>query len=150
VVGWVPAPMAWKKKNDPLYRGDAAGGVALPDPGATLSIVEHILYLGGAGRPSRYQSVTEAEEIAAHFAGRAGKVYRTMVDLAEEAGAHHVSNLELMKLLRAKGHGQAKSSSALLVMQARRFAEQWAEHLLDFVDVPNKDLARAVKDIYEP
>jgi hypothetical protein len=142
--------MAWKKKNDPLFRGDAAEGVSLPDPGAPLSIVEHILYLGGAGRPSRYQSTTEAEEIAAHFAGRSGKVYRTMVELAETAGAHHISNLELMKLLRAKGYGRAKSSSALLVMQARRLAEQWAEHLLDFVDVPNHDVAQAVEDIYEP
>ncbi|MGH7298659.1 MAG: hypothetical protein ACRELB_27205 [Polyangiaceae bacterium] len=142
--------MPWKKKNDPLFRGDAATGVALPDPAADLSIVEHILYLGGAGRPSRYQSTTEAEEIAGHFAGSAGKVYRTMASRAEANGVRHLGNVELKALLRGKGYGGAKGSNALLVMQARRFAEQWAEHLFDFTDVPAAVVDSVVKDIYEP
>jgi hypothetical protein len=31
-----------------LFRGDAADGLAVPDPDAMSSIVEHILYIGGA------------------------------------------------------------------------------------------------------
>jgi hypothetical protein len=35
-------------------------------------------------------------------------------------------------------------------MQARRFVEQWAEHLLDFRNIEANDTARVVQDIYEP
>jgi hypothetical protein len=46
--------MPWKKSRDPLFRGDCAAGVSVPDPVAGTSVVDHILYLGGAGRPTRY------------------------------------------------------------------------------------------------
>ncbi len=47
----------------------------------------------------------------------------------------HIPRLELLKLLRGKGRGRAKWSSAHEVMTARRYVEQWAEHLFDFSDL---------------
>jgi hypothetical protein len=141
--------MAWKKNRDPLFRGDSAAGIAVPDPAAETSIVDHILYLGGPGRATCYQSTTEAEEVATQFAGKAGKVYRTTAPRAETHGVGHLSQVELKNLLRGNGHGRAKTSSALLVMQARRYVELNAEHLLDFAHVPSKTVAQVVKDVYE-
>ena len=142
--------MPWKKSHDPLFRGDSAAGVSLPDPAAGTSIVEHIIYLGGAGRATRYQSTTEAEDVATQFAGKTGKVYRTSAPRAETNRVVHLSQVELKSLLRGKGRGKAKASSALHVMQARRYVEQWAEHLLDFAKVHGKAISQVVKDIYEP
>ncbi len=141
--------MAWKKRSDPLFRGDAAAGVSVPDPAAKTSMVEHILYLGGPGRATRYQSTTEAEDVATRFAGKSGKVYRTTAPHAEGKGVAHVSQVELKGLLRGKGHGGAKSSSALLVLRARQYVEQWAEHLLDFANVPTDVVAQVAKSVYE-
>ena len=139
--------MPWRKGRDPLFRGDDIHGVATPDPRATI---EHVLYLGGAGRATKFQSTTETEDVAAYFAGRTGKVYRTSAPRAASQGVAHLSQVELKGLLRGKGHGAAKSSNPLLVMQARRYVEQWAEHLLDFSGIHPGSVARVAKDVYEP
>jgi hypothetical protein len=34
-------------------------------------------------------------------------------------------------------------------MQARRYVEPWAEHLLDFGDIATGDVARVVQELYE-
>jgi hypothetical protein len=31
----------WKQSRDPLLRGDTKGGVAVPDPAASASLVRH-------------------------------------------------------------------------------------------------------------
>jgi hypothetical protein len=71
--------------------------------------------------------------VARHFAGPAGHVYRAIVPVAEEHGVVHIGQKELLGLRRGKGKGRAAWPSALEVMQARRYVEQWAEHLLDFL-----------------
>jgi len=140
--------MAWKKSRDPLFRGDSAAGVARPEPSANDSIVAHILYLDGAGRSTPYQSTTESEEMAQHFAGRRGRVYRTTVKAAVARSVHHISRIELLKLLRGTGKGRAKWRSRFEVMQARRYVEMWAEHLLDYGDVAPEDVADIVAELY--
>jgi hypothetical protein len=142
--------MPWKKARDPLYRGDASDGLAIPLPAAKLSIVAHVLYLEGAGRETPYQSTTESEAVATQFARRNGKVYRTMAKKAEQHKVVHLSRIELMQLLRGTGQGKAKWTSALEVMTARRYVEMWAEHLLDFTNVPSSDAKTVVAEIYEP
>jgi hypothetical protein len=139
----------WKKKRDPLYRGDDATALSLPDPTARTSVVEHVLYLGGAGRRSPYQSTSESEGTAQRFAGRNGRVYQTTAPRAEGLGIVHIGQVELKKLLRGKGHGRAAGSSPLLVMQARQYVERWAEHLLDFSAVVDEDVPRIVGGLYE-
>lgn len=141
--------MPWRKNRDPLFRGDEGGGVSLPDPTAMLGIVEHVLYLGGAGRPTPFHSTSESEEAAKHFAGRSGRTYRTTAPKAESNGVVHISQVELKSVLRGKGQGRARWTSALEVMQARRYVEQWAEHLLDFSDIVPSDVPGAVGKIYE-
>jgi len=142
--------MAWKKSRDALFRGDSAARVSVPDPGANDSIVPHILYLEGAGRSTPYQSTTESEEVALHFAGRQGRVYRTTAKAAEARSVGHIGRVELGKLLRGKGHGRARWPSAFEVMQARRYVEMWAEHLLDFREVAPAEVADVIKELYEP
>lgn len=110
----------WKAKRDPLWRGDSAAGITEPTPTADPSLVRHILYLEGMGRATPYHSTSEAHETAARFAGSQGKVYRTTVGTAEEAGVSHISRLELLGLLRGKGKGRAKWNSAYEIMLARR------------------------------
>lgn len=140
--------MSWKKARDPLFRGDDAGGVSVPDPTATLGIVPHVLY-PGAGRRSPFHSTSESEDSANHFAGHSGRVYRTAAPKAEALGVAHVGQIELKKLLVGKGHGRAAWRSALEVMQARRYVEQWAEHLLDFSNVDPGDAARVAREVYD-
>jgi hypothetical protein len=70
--------------------------------------------------------------LAERFAGSTGKVYETLVPDAVSAGVEHISHVELLKLLKGTGHGQAKWRSAFEVMQARRYVEQSVEHLLGF------------------
>ncbi len=142
--------MSWKRNRDPLFRGDAADGVAPPDPAANASIVAHILYLDGAGRSTPFQSTTESEEVASHFAGRRGRIYQTSAKAAEARAVGHVSRTELIRLLRGKGQGRAKWSSAAEVMQARRYVELWAEHLLDFCRVAPEDVSKIVEELYKP
>jgi hypothetical protein len=48
--------------------------------------------------------------------------------------------------LKGNGKGKAKWGDPFEVMQARRYAEQWSEHLLDFRDHP--DAGSAVADIF--
>jgi hypothetical protein len=140
--------MPWRKKSDPLFRGDSADGLAVPDPAAGRSIVDHILYIDGAGRTTQFHSTSEQRETAKRFATPHGRVYRTTAPDAEAANVVHISQTELKSLLRAKGLGKARSSSAYRVMLARRYVEQWAEHLLDFSKVSAADTAQVVKDIY--
>lgn len=120
----------------------------MPVPSASLSIVEHVLYLGGKGRESPFQSTTESEDAAEVFAGTGGKVYRTTAARAAAKSVGHISRVELLGLLKGKGKGRAKWSSALEVMTARKYVEQWAEHLLDFAEIPEDEVADAVEEIY--
>ena len=126
--------MKWRKKTDPLYRGDAADAVITPVPKANHSIVRHILYLDGFGRETPYVSTTERTEVAALFAVRGG-IWTTTVPLAEQNGVGHIDNKQLLGLLKGKGKGRAKWSNAYEVLQAKRYAEQHFEHLLDFIGV---------------
>jgi hypothetical protein len=48
--------------------------------------------------------------------------------------------------LKGNGKGKAKWSDPFEVMQARRYAEQWSEHLLDFRDHP--DAEHAVAEVF--
>ncbi|MFH1465597.1 MAG: hypothetical protein ABIO70_14515 [Pseudomonadota bacterium] len=122
----------WRHQSDPLFRGDRADAVGLPSPSANDSIVRHILYLEGAGRETPYLSTTELHEIAEHFAGRNGRVWKAMLRRLHEEGITHISRIELLSLLKGRGKGRATWRSALEVAQARRYAEQWYEHLIDF------------------
>lgn len=126
--------MTWRKKTDPLYRGDSSDCVLTPIPKANPSIVRHILYLDGYGRETPYLSTTERPEVAALFAARGG-IWRTMAPLAVENGVTHFDNKQLLNLLKGKGKGKAKWPNAYEVLQAKRYAEQHFEHLLDFVRV---------------
>lgn len=140
----------WRRSKDPLWRGDSAAGVSLPSPDADRSIVRHVLYLDGAGRATPYHSTSERREVAEHFAGDAGaRVYETSVPHAETLGVSAISNIELLSLLKGKGHGDAAWPSAFEVLQARKYVEQWSEHLLKFCDVTgDADLAGIVKKLY--
>jgi hypothetical protein len=122
----------WRQKSDPLFRGDHADAVGLPSPSADDSIVRHILYLEGAGRKTPYLSTTELHEIAEHFGGRTGRVWKVMFRRLQDEGLTHISRIELLDLLNGRGKGRATWRSALEVALARRYAEQWYEHLIDF------------------
>jgi hypothetical protein len=121
----------WKPSRHPLLRGDASGGVRIPCPSADDSIVRHILYLEGPGRETPYLSTSEALE-AARFFAQGGTVWATFVKTARNHGVGHIGNAELLSAMKGNGKGKAKWDDAFEVMQARRYAEQWAEHLLDF------------------
>jgi hypothetical protein len=125
------AAQGWKAGRDPLYRGDTEHGVRLPEPGADSSVVRHVLYLGGPGRPTPYLSTTESRETAGRFAGQGGRLYVTRVPAWRDAGVVHRSRRELVQLLRGYGKGDAAWPSAFEVMQARRYVEEHAEHLAD-------------------
>lgn len=122
----------WRAKSAPLLRGDNAGGLTQPVPASARSIVRHVLFLGGPGRPTPYHSTTETEAVALRWAGPSGRIYQTTVKEAQVRNVRHVSHLELLQLLRGNGHGDAAWPSAADVKQARRYVEQSAEHLLDF------------------
>jgi hypothetical protein len=125
----------WKASEDLLFRGDSRDGVQLPTPGASDSIVRHILYLDGFGRPTPYLSTSEVRDVAARFASSGGRVYTTAVPGWAAHGVKHISQSELLQLLTGKGKGKASWNNALEVMQARRHAEESAEHLASFCDV---------------
>lgn len=122
----------WKASKHALFRGDAKGGVLPPVPSADASIVRHVLYLDGPGRLSPYLSTTESHKVAKHFARRQGLVYRTTVSSAKAVGVSHRSRKELLQLLKGRGKGDAAWHSPYEVAQARRYVEQWAEHLYDY------------------
>ncbi len=142
----------WKASRDNLFRGDDAESVSLPTPGADSSIVRHVLYLGGAGRESPYLSTTESSSVAEHFAGHDGRIWKTMAARANANGIGHTGKDELLFLLKGAGKGAAKWHSAFEVMQARRYVEEWLEHLLDFRalgEASQVDLRTIVDQIFE-
>ncbi len=119
-------------------------------PNANRSIVRHILFLDGAGRDTPYHSTSESRENAKYFAGELGGIYRTFVSRAADNAVRHISRIELLRLLRGTGQGDAAWPSALEVMQARRYVEQWSEHLLDFSECDGAALATDLLDaVYE-
>jgi len=120
----------WKSSKHPLYREDAKDSVCVPTPSADDSIVRHIMYLEGPGRETPYLSTTEDHDIAEHFS--CGAVWQTMVKIANAESISHISRSELLQLMKGNGKGKAKWPSAFEVMQARRYVEQWGEHLLGF------------------
>jgi hypothetical protein len=122
---------AWRSR-DPLYRGDDATAVRCPVPSADPSVVRHVLYLEGAGRETPYLSTTESQAVARRFAGKHGRVWATSSAAARQESVGHISHAELLDLLKGKGKGRAKWTSAFEVQQARRYVEQHLEHLLDF------------------
>lgn len=136
----------WKKNKHPLYRGDRSERVCTPNPAADRSVVRHILYLEGPGRETPYLSNTESTEIAQRFAGNGGCVWQAFAPQAESLGVRHIAKSELLALLKGVGKGHAKWDSPFEVMQARRYVEQWAEHLFDFSGVGDADAA--VRGVY--
>lgn len=140
----------WRQRRDPLWRGDSDAGTTRPSPRSDSSIVRHILYLDGAGRETPYHSTSEAREVASHFAGNlGGRVYKTTVETAQAAGVGHISKIELVGILQGTGQGVAKWSSAYEVMTARRYVEQWSEHLLNYAGLADDaDLETILRTIY--
>lgn len=140
----------WRQKKDPLWRGDGGDGLQPVDPAADQSLVRHILYLGGQGRATPYHSTTEERVSAEHFAGTHGRVYSTTIPRAQAENIGHVSRIELLRLLKGKGQGAAKWHSALEVMQARKYVEQWCEHILSYIALPDSASANAAaEDIFD-
>ena len=137
------ASSRWRQR-DPLYRGDDAAGVAVPDPSSTTSVVPHILYLGGRGRLTPYTSTTESKEVGAYFAGHRGTVWLATASGAVVAGAKHRSQGQLLQDLRGRGKGNARWSNSFEVAQAASYVEQWSEHLLDWSDVPPSAISLAI------
>jgi hypothetical protein len=99
-------------------------------------VVRHVLFLEGPGRQTPYLSTTERREVADRFA-QSGGIWETSVAVAKVGGVNHMSNSELLGLMKGNGKGSAKWTSAFEVMQARRYAEEHSEHLLDFRAVSN-------------
>ena len=125
----------WKMSKDPLFRGDAKNAVRVPIPAADDSIVRHIMYLEGPGRETPYLSTSEVYEFAEKFS--TGAVWETSVALAKKESVGHISRTELLSLMKGNGRGKARWANAFEVMQARRYVEQWGEHLLDFRGIGN-------------
>ncbi|MEI7869450.1 MAG: hypothetical protein WCI11_16290 [Candidatus Methylumidiphilus sp.] len=136
----------WKPTKDPLLRGDCKEGVRPPVPNADDSVVRHILYLEGPGRETPYLSATESREVAEYFAGPSGIVWQTMVSKLKERGITHLNKADLLTMLKGNGKGKAKWDSPYEVMQARRYVEQWSEHLLDFREI--EDATTAVSQVF--
>lgn len=134
----------WKMRKDPLFRGDARDAVCTPNPDADDSIVRHIMYLEGPGRESPYLSTSEEYGLAEIFSN--GAVWETSVAAARKESVGHISRTELLSLMKGNGKGKAKWPSAFEVMQARRYVEQWGEHLLDFRGV--NEPAQTTKKIF--
>ncbi len=134
----------WKMSKDPLFRGDARNAVCVPNPDADDSIVRHVMYLEGPGRETPYLSTSEEYELAETFSN--GAVWETFVAVARKESVGHISRTELLSLMKGNGKGKAKWPNAFEVMQARRYVEQWGEHLLDFREVDRP--AEATKKIF--
>jgi hypothetical protein len=141
----------WRKNRDSLYRGDEDDGVSVPVPDADDSIVRHVLYLGGRGRDTPYSSTSEVREIAQGFAER-GRVWKTTVAAANGLGVGHIGRVELLGLLKGKGKGRAKWDNAFEVLQAARYVDLHAEHLLDFSPIegsPEPDVQAVVSQLFD-
>ena len=133
----------WKMSRDPLFRGDGKGAVSVPNPKADDSIVRHIMFFEGPGRETPYLSTSEEYDIAEKFSS--GAVWETFVKIAKRESVLHISRTELLSLMKGKGKGKAEWPSAFEVMQARRYVEQWGEHLLDFRTVEDpSDVTRKI------
>ncbi len=135
----------WKASKDPLYRGDGKQSVCVPRPDADDSIVRHIMYFEGPGRETPYLSTSAEFELAENFS--TGAVWKTLVKIAQAESVGHINRSELLSLMKGNGKGKAKWPNAFEVMQARRYVEQWGEHLLDFRDIEEPSLV--VKKIFE-
>ena len=135
----------WKASKDPLYRGDGKHSVCVPSPDADDSIVRHIMYFEGPGRETPYLSTSEEYDLAENFSN--GAVWQTLVKIAKEESITHISQTELLSLMKGNGKGKAKWPNAFEVMQARRYVEQWGEHLLDFRE--NEDPSAAIQKIFK-
>jgi len=134
----------WKLSKDPLFRGDAKDSVCVPNPDADDSIVRHVMYFEGPGRETPYLSTSEEYELAENFAN--GTVWQTYVKLAKKESVGHIGRTELLSLMKGNGKGKAQWPNPFEVMQARRYVEQWGEHLLDFREV--EDPAKITKKIF--
>ncbi|MFZ4703446.1 MAG: hypothetical protein ACOYMG_25675 [Candidatus Methylumidiphilus sp.] len=69
-----------------------------------------------------------------------------MVSKLKERGITHLNKADLLTMLKGNGKGKAKWDSPYEVMQARRYVEQWSEHLLDFREI--EDAAVAVSQVF--
>src|SRR5437764_837100 len=121
-------------------------------PAADPSIVRHLLYLDGYGRPTPYLSTSELEEIAQRFAGKDGRVWYSLVQTIEALKLRYISNTELLSLLRGKGKGDAAWPKASEVQTARAFAEENAEHLVDFRNlngVADEEMVACVQALFK-
>jgi hypothetical protein len=128
------------KRGDPLYRGDARAGVALPDTTAETTIVEHLLYLGGT---SPFTSTSEDEGVANMYVPGDGRLWTTDAPRAEQEAAGVIQLSRLLTDLKGMGRGDCVGDSAFEVAQARVYAEKKREHLIDWrgldqVDIPAK------------
>ena len=139
------ATKKWKMSKDPLFRGDTKEKVCVPNPRADDSIVRHVMYFEGPGRETPYLSTSEDYELAENFSN--GAVWETLVKVVKDASVGHISRTELLSLMKGNGKGKAKWQNPFEVMQARRYVEQWGEHLLDFRDVENP--AGTIKKIFK-
>ncbi|MFM8330219.1 MAG: hypothetical protein ACKN9T_00860 [Candidatus Methylumidiphilus sp.] len=139
------AKKKWKMSKDPLFRGDFKEKVCVPNPHADDSIVRHIMYFEGLGRETPYLSTSEDYEFAENFSN--GAVWETLVKVAKEASVVDIGQTELLSLMKGNGKGKAKWPNPFEVMQARRYVEQWGEHLLDFREVENP--AETTKKIFK-
>ncbi|WP_149574806.1 hypothetical protein [Xanthobacter oligotrophicus] len=101
------------------------------------------MFLEGPGRETPYLSTTERREVAGRFA-KAGSVWETSVALTKNTSIKHISNSELLGLMKGNGKGAAKWLDAFEVMQARRYAEEHSEHILDFRAVADPKVAAVV------
>ena len=131
--------------KDPLYRGDGKKSVCVPSPDADDSIVRHVMYFEGPGRETPYLSTSEEFELAENFSN--GTVWQTLVKIAKAESVGHISRTELLSLMKGYGKGNAKWPNAFEVMQARRYVEQWGEHLLDFREI--EEPSPIVKKIFK-
>lgn len=151
---WYPHnKMSKKAKKDvELFRGDDRSGVHVPQPDADPSIVRHILYLDGKGRPTPYLSTSESTEVAERFDNtRQTAVWVTLPREATEAGAGLISLTELRHLLKGEGKGAARWSGKnanLLVKRALQLAEENQEHLLDFRSLDEAEVGPLIQRIF--
>jgi len=107
-------------------------------------LIRHILYIGGYGRESPYLSTSSEESSAARFAS-GGRVWKTSGELAERLGAKHLSQSDLQAILKSSTKGRARWNNAWQRLQARKYVELYAEHLIDFI--PFKAAGTPVKSV---
>jgi hypothetical protein len=88
-------------------------------------------FLEGPGRKTPYVSTSEQYDLAENFA-KAGAVWKVYVQNAQPKGVNHINKFDLLAVMKGNGKGKAKWPEPYEVMQARRYVEQWGEHLLDF------------------